>query len=122
MSDIGFASCISYPDVWMQKALNPNGFKYWEYVLIHTYDIMVILNDVRYIIEGLDKVYNLKKDPDTNNNYYEPRRQLGTNVGNFDLPDGSVTAWFRSGGDYVKDTVNTLYKKINESGSKLNGK
>ena len=41
MSDIGFSSCLPYPDVWMQKAMKSYGFKCWWYVLIQTYDIIV---------------------------------------------------------------------------------
>ena len=53
-------------------------------------------------MEGVDKVYDLKKDSDIKKTYYEPRGCLGTKIGKFDLPDGSGTAWFILGGDCVK--------------------
>ena len=43
------------------------------------------------IIEGVDKVYELKNYIEMKKTYCDPRRYLGANVGNFDLPYGSVT-------------------------------
>ena len=63
---------------------------------------MVILHEAVSIMEGVDKVYDLKKDSDIKKTYYEPRGCLGTKIGKFDLPDGSGTAWFILGGDCVK--------------------
>ena len=40
----------------------------------------------------------------------------------FIFPDVSGTAWFMSGGDYVKEAANTVVVKLNESGRKLGGK
>ena len=54
--------------------MNIDGFKYWEYVLIHTYIMMVISHEASTIMEGLVKVYNMNKKPDTENNYHDPRR------------------------------------------------
>ena len=44
------------------------------------------------IMEGIIKVYDLKRDPETKKTYYEPRRYFGSNVGKFYLPDGIGTA------------------------------
>ena len=51
----------------MSKATNIDDFKYWDYILIHTDNMMVISHEARSIVEGLSKVYILKKDPDTKN-------------------------------------------------------
>ena len=73
-------------------------------------------------MEGVAKLYDLNKDPDSKKTYDELRRYIGKNFGNFDLHNGSVTSWFMSGGDYVKDAANSVSTNINESGSKINGK
>ena len=57
----------------MRKAANPDGFKYWEYALIHTDDILVISHKAIVIMDGVDKVYSLKKESETKNSYHEPR-------------------------------------------------
>ena len=44
------------------------------------------------IMEGVAKVYNINKDPDTKKTYYGPRMYLDNNVSNFGPPHGSGTA------------------------------
>ena len=48
------------------------------------------------------KVYDLNKEPDTKNTYYEPRIYLVTNIYKFDINSGRGNAWIMSGDDYVK--------------------
>ena len=102
MSDIGVAFYLADPNVWMRKSMNPYGLNYWEYVLIHSYDIMVVSHDASTIMERVSKVYIPEKDTKKKNTYYDPRRYLGANVGDFELPGGSVTVYYMSGYDYVK--------------------
>ena len=59
--------------------------------------MLVISHVARSIMEGVTKLYDLNKYPETNNTYYYPMRYLGTNIGKFDLPDGNGNAWFMSG-------------------------
>ena len=47
--------------------MNTDGFEYYDYILIHTYNMMVISHEARSIVEGVSKIYILKKDPDTKN-------------------------------------------------------
>ena len=35
MNDIGFTPSKGDPDVWMRPTTKPNGYKYFEYVLIY---------------------------------------------------------------------------------------
>ena len=62
-------------------------------------------------MEGVANVYDLKKDTITKKTYYEPRRYLSANVGNFYLPDDSRTAWSMSRGYYAKEAANTVSTK-----------
>ena len=90
--------------MWIFKSVNLDGLTYWDYVLIHTYDndIILISHENTSIIEGVAKLYNPKKDPRTKNNYYDPKRHLETNVGNFYHPYDSVAIWVMSGENSVK--------------------
>ena len=57
------------------------------------------------IMEGVTKVYGMKRDPETKNTYGDTRRYPGTNVGKFDLPSVSGTACFISVENYIKEAV-----------------
>ena len=56
----------------MSKATNIDDFKYWDYILIHTDNMMVISHETRDIMDGVAKVYDLNKDTKDNNTYYKP--------------------------------------------------
>ena len=38
--ELRFTSCLSNPYVCMYKTAKPDGFKYWECVIIHTGDML----------------------------------------------------------------------------------
>ena len=73
---------------------------------------MEISHDAQAIMEEVANVYDIKKDPETNNNYYDPRGYLSTNIGKCDLPNDSETEWFMSGDEYVKEFANTVSTKM----------
>ena len=73
-------------------------------------------------MEGVAKLYYLNKNTDTKNTHYDPQRYLGTNVGKFEPPGGSVTASFMSQDDYVEEAVNKVSTKMSEAGITLDGK
>ena len=73
------------------KAMNPYGFRYLKYVLIHTYDMLVVSNESIKIMGYVAKVYELKKELKTKKTYYDAPRYLDANVGKFNLPAGSDT-------------------------------
>ena len=83
---------------------------------------MEISHEDHTIMEGVEKVYNLKKDKDTKKTYCEPRMHPSTNVCKFDLPDGSGTEWFMSVDDYVKAAVNLVSTNLSESWMDIYGK
>ena len=56
----------------MSKATNIDDFKYWDYILIHTDNMMVISHETSDIMDGVAKVYDLNKDTKDNNTYYKP--------------------------------------------------
>jgi hypothetical protein len=57
MSDLGFTPCQADPDVWMKMATKPDGFQYWEYVLIYVDDILAVSDCPSKIMEGLSALY-----------------------------------------------------------------
>jgi len=48
-----FTLCKANPNVWMRKAIKPDGTMYYEYALCYVDDIMVISADPNKVIEEL---------------------------------------------------------------------
>jgi len=79
MRDLGFFPCKADGDVWMRAAVDttfggerklgatdangdPDGNWYYEYVLIHTDDILAISKRPDSIMRAIGNVYKLKED------------------------------------------------------------
>jgi len=61
MNDLNFTPCRGDPDMWMRAATKPDGFKYYEYVLIYVDDILVISHLPSAIMNVLSLHYKLKE-------------------------------------------------------------
>lgn len=102
----------------------PKGEWYYEYVLFHTDDCMVISRRASDIMKGIDSVYKLKKDKKTGKSWDEPSIYLGAKVGKYrdpEDPDGKY-CWTLSGDDYVRNIVNQVQAKLQQQGRQLNAK
>jgi hypothetical protein len=121
MCDLGFKPCEADPDVWMREATKPDGFKYWEYVLIYVDDILAVSHDPESIMKNLSALYRLKEDPKTKKGYHAPDRYLGANVGKFEIPGNTSgkTHWYMSADDYVKSAVANVETELDKVGKKL---
>jgi hypothetical protein len=69
MKHLGFAPCLTDPDLWMQAEVRPyDGFKYYAYVLLYVDDVLVIHHDAEDVLLCLDKYFKMKpeliRDPD----------------------------------------------------------
>ncbi|KAL7557773.1 hypothetical protein ACA910_020290 [Epithemia clementina (nom. ined.)] len=60
--DMGFRSCLADPDVWLRANTKPDGFQYYEYVLVYIDDILVISHDPHKVMDALKKQYTIKPD------------------------------------------------------------
>eukprot|EP00978_Attheya_sp_CCMP212_P030081 scaffold109496_cov108-Attheya_sp.AAC.1 len=67
---------------------------------------------------SLSEIHRLKKDKKTGKAYAPPERYLGTNIGQYYLPN-SQKAWYMSSDDYVKEAVKTMEQKLSEIGEQL---
>ena len=93
MRDLGFFPCKADRDVWMRAAIDtsfdgerdegatspsgaPIGTRYYEYVLIHTDDIMAISKQPDAIMEAIGSVYKLKEDKETKLRWDDPDMYL----------------------------------------------
>jgi hypothetical protein len=113
MTDMGYTRCKADHDVWMRPAIKPNGFEYYEYVLIFVDDILHLSHDTKPTMKTLARIYELKAD-----SVGPPDRYLGANVGKYQLEDGSE-AWFMSAHDYVKSACSNVASMLEKEGLKL---
>jgi hypothetical protein len=113
LSDIGFTSMKADPDVWIHPQVKPDGFEYYEFMLIYVDDIMVLLHDTKPTMDAIASLYRLKED-----SIGQPTRYLGANIGKFQLPDGHES-WSMSGRDYVKSAVKNVETILAKEGTKL---
>ena len=61
MDEMGFSSCKADPDVWMRVSVRADGSKYYQYVLLYTDDILVIMEKPeRFLREEFGKLFSLK--------------------------------------------------------------
>ncbi len=47
----GFVNSKADADVWMRKAVKPNGFEYWEYILCYVDDVLIISHAAQTLID-----------------------------------------------------------------------
>jgi len=58
-----FKPTLADPDVWYRAACKPDGFEYYEYILVYVDDILTISHAPSAIMETIKKEYRLKEDP-----------------------------------------------------------
>ena len=85
MVDMEYTRCKADHDLWYRPAVNPNGFEYYEYVLIFFDNILNISHDTNAKMETLVNLYQLKPG-----SVGPPDRYLGGNVGKFQPEDGTM--------------------------------
>ena len=99
LRDAGFEGCKADPDVWLRKAMKPDGTKIYEYVLCYVDNCIFQGLDPKAFMDQLSKSYTLKeglvKDPDA---------YFGADIRKMAMSNGDV-AWALSSDTYVKRSV-----------------
>jgi hypothetical protein len=122
MHDIGFKPTRADPDVWIRPAIKPDGYKYYEYVLIYVDDILCCSHKAKDIMDTLAGLYRLKEDPKTGKKYDKPTRYLGANLCEYKLDDDMNTYWSISAEEYVKEAVRNVEAELDKVGMKFNSR
>jgi hypothetical protein len=42
INDLGFEPTIADPDAYRRRAIHPNGYEYWELLLVYVDDILIV--------------------------------------------------------------------------------
>ena len=82
------------PNVWIWPTFNPDGFEYYEMVLVYVDDILHLSHNTKPAIEALRKLYELKSE-----SCGPPKIYLAANVSKYQLEDGRMS-WCMSARDY----------------------
>ena len=112
IEDMGYVNTIVDPDVYRRPATKPNGYKYYEMLLVYVDDILVVSGDPYDTMDKIGQKYDLK---DT---VKPPDRYLGANIMRWNLRDGREV-WAMSGKDYVKNSVQVVKDMLHEDGLSL---
>jgi hypothetical protein len=100
---LGFTSCLADPDVWLCPAVKPNGFQYYEYVLVYVDELIVISHQPTTIMKTLEEFYRLK------DGYTKPTRYLGAEVKERRFLDNtSKPYWAFSSTQYVLEAIKNV--------------
>ena len=112
MSDIGYFSSQSDPDVWLKVASKGNGTPYYKYMLVYVDDILHIAENPVDDMKLINSVYRLKEGAGP------PNRYLGGSMEKVQLQDGSI-AWSMNCVEYLKGAISNIDNLLKESNSSL---
>ena len=102
---MGFTSFVADPDIWMRPAMKSDGEAYYEYIVCHVDDVLVISVDAKSLLEEIQKNFKLKK-----NKIEPPSMYLGARLELKTLNGKNV--WTMYSKDYVKLAVSNIEGQI----------
>jgi hypothetical protein len=107
LKDLGFTSCLADPDVWFRAAKKPDGYEYYEYILVYVDDILVLSHQGKIIMQSLERYYRLK------DGYAKPKQYLGATVKEWIFQDESnKIRWALSLEQYIKEAIKNIEKHL----------
>ena len=103
MEEMQFESCKADPDVWIRPGVKADGTQYYEYVLLYTDDLLVIMEEPeRFIREEIGERFTIKEK-----SIGPPSQYLGNKVSHVQL-DSGVKCWSFSSSQYVQNAVKNV--------------
>ena len=113
MEELGFTSCKADPDVWFRISVREDGTRYYQYVLLYTDDILVVMeNPEKFLREEFGNLFSLKQK-----SIGPPSQYLGNKVNLVTLENGQ-RCWSFSSSQYVKNAIKNVedYRRANGLG------
>ena len=113
--DLEFKSTLADPDVWFKPSTKPDGFQYYEYVLIYVDDILVLSHQPNITMKALGELYRLKEG-----SVGIPERYLGATVKQWHFPeDATKVRWGLCSNQYVTEAIKNVELELQECGQRL---
>jgi hypothetical protein len=116
LNDMNFTPSKADPDVWMRAACQPNGYEYYEYILVYVDDLLVVSHAPELIMETIRKAYRLKEEP------APPSTYLGATVKPWSIPNETRHVWSMNSQHYIKEAIRCLELELSKAGMKITGK
>ena len=104
--DMEYRPSKADPDVYLKPAIKPNGFRYYEMLLVYSDDVLSISHQPLEAINGIKSVFKLKGDKAT-----VPEMHLGGGISEVENSNGTK-CWTMSSEKYVKAAVSNIEEKL----------
>jgi hypothetical protein len=62
LNNLNYKSTKANPDVWIRPGVKPDGFKYYEMLLVYVDDVLCISHDPTATMKGIQGTFKLKGD------------------------------------------------------------
>ena len=110
--NLGYTSTKVDPDVWIRPVTKPDGFKYYEMLLVYVDDVLCISHDAKATMSGIQATFKLKGDKvEVPSNYLVS--QVRKKVIN------GISCWTMSLEKYVKAVIVNVETKLDKEGQHL---
>ena len=116
IQNMGFKPSIADPDVYLREFAKPDGFKYYQYILVYVDDVLIISHAPEEHLKVIAATYELNPA-----SVGPPSRYLGADVEKVTRP-GDPTGqeyWSFSAHTYVKNAVKNVKLLLQEEGRGL---
>ena len=111
--NVGYRPTKADPDVWIRPAVKPDGFEYYELVLVYVDDVISISASPMDAIEGIKAVFKLKGDKAE-----LPDMYLGGGLSIVETASGTK-CWTMSSEKYIKTAVTNVEENLAKTGLRL---
>jgi hypothetical protein len=104
---------LANPEVWLGVAIQQEGEEYYEYILVYTDNLLVIVTNSQAILNDINIYFNLKPELVRHSNLY-----LGSKVSKAKMVNG-VECWCNSSCQYVKEAIKNTEAYIKKDKGKM---
>ena len=110
LKSLGYKPTLADRNVWIKPGVKPDGFKYYQMILVYVDDILHLSHNTNPVINALQASYTLKEG-----SIGTPKRYLGANIDRVQTDDGRMV-WSMSSEDYVRAAIDNLEKMLKADG------
>ncbi len=115
---IGYTPSYADCDVWYRTATKPDGFEYYEYLLVYVDDILCISHKPKETMVAIGKLYRLKDD-----SIAEPTVYLGATIKKHRFThDLTKVRWGMSSDKYLGNAISNVELELAKIDKKLSTK
>ena len=107
LHDLSYTSTKVDPDVWIRPVTKPDGFKYYEILLVYVDDVLCISHDAEATMKGIQGTFKLKEDK-----VEVPTNYLGAQITKKVI--NGVSCWTMSSEQCIKVVIVNVETKLDK--------